>query len=100
MGDQRGLLVLDTHSTVAWSGDLSRSHRSRSGRCSHSTRGTEYIERRHNDMTMHELFTTETAGLVQVLPAGLVRPHDGDRFDRRITPIPRYADIRRKIGNS
>ncbi len=38
-------------------------------------------------MTAHEVFTTATAGLTEALSSNIVRLHDGDRFDLRITPI-------------
>jgi len=48
-------------------------------------------------MTMHELFTTDTVGIDQVLPTQVVRLHDGDRFDLHITPVRKNlkgADLR------
>src|SRR5947208_9808025 len=48
-------------------------------------------------MTINELFTTETVGLVQVLPTSVVRLRDGGLFDLHITPVRKNlsgADLR------
>ncbi len=44
-------------------------------------------------MDDQELFTTETVGLPEASRPGVVRLHDGDRFDLRISPV------RKRIGD-
>ena len=39
-----------------------------------------------------DLFTTETAGLPEVLGPGVTRLHDGDRLDLRIGPVRKNID--------
>jgi FtsP/CotA-like multicopper oxidase with cupredoxin domain len=39
-----------------------------------------------------DLFTTETVGLPDALPARVIRLNDGDRFDLRITPVRKRID--------
>src|SRR5438045_468353 len=43
-------------------------------------------------MTAHELFTTETTGLVDVSQPTTIRLHDGDCFDLRIAPVRKNID--------
>ena len=43
-------------------------------------------------MTAHELFTTETTGLVDVSQPTTIRLHDGDYFDLRIAPVRKNID--------
>src|SRR6266702_3867686 len=48
-------------------------------------------------MTLHELFTTDTAGLPEVSRSSILRLHDGDRVDLRIAPVRKTlngADLR------
>src|SRR5207253_11113190 len=39
-----------------------------------------------------DLFTTETAGLADVSRPSVIRLHDGDRFDLRISPVRKGID--------
>ena len=43
-------------------------------------------------MTTHDLFTTETTGLVDVSQPTTIRLHDGDYFDLRIAPARKNID--------
>ena len=43
-------------------------------------------------MTTHDLFTTETTGLVDVSQPTTIRLHDGDYFDLRIAPVRKNLD--------
>ena len=43
-------------------------------------------------MTTHDLFTTETTGLVDVSQPTTIRLHDGDYFDLRIAPVRKNID--------
>ena len=51
----------------------------------------------NQDTKTEGLFSTDTAGLAEASAPELVRLHDGDRYDLRITPVRKRikdADIR------
>src|SRR5207249_11822782 len=66
----------------------------RLGRHSDCARRTprDAINRRTTHITAHELFTTETTGLVDVSQPTTIRLHDGDYFDLRIAPARKNND--------
>src|SRR6266700_5573211 len=51
---------------------------------------TQAMEARRIDP--QDLFTTETAGLAEVSRPSVIRLHDGDRFDLRISPVRKGID--------